>query len=204
MKKTSVVLAALTTITLSATANAQVCAGFPTMDGQSSVALLSNFPEGFDQYGVEGSYNMAGPLGVNAGFLLSTGDGEDLNTFRVGASFDITSLVATMMPSLSLCPVASLDYSSEDDVTLMRIPLGLGFGTSFPVGAPDLALTPYVIPQFVFFRLSSGGESLTEDEFGLRGGADLSFGRFYFGAHADKIFADQSDAVFGVKAGVKF
>jgi len=206
MKKTmSGLAAAAAALVLAGSAGAQVCAGFPTADGQGSIGALANFPSGFDQYGAEGSYNMVGPFALNAGFIHSTDDGDDLNTFRVGAALDAGSFLGALLPGISICPNVRADHTSEEGVTLWTVPIGLGLGASLPVGSPDMTLTPYVIPALVWQRFDAGGgidESATE--FGVRGGADLNFDRFFLGGLVEWVNNSAQDAVFGVRAGIKF
>lgn len=217
MKTRVSLLAAAAALTIAGSASAQICAGFPTMDGQFSLAGVANFPDNIDEFGVEGSYNLAGPLALNAGYLNSSGSDEadegSANTFIGGVSFDITSLIGTTPAAISLCPTAQFQYttfsgdSGDDDVSFQAIPVGLGFGTSLPLGVAS-SLQPYIIPQVVFGRFSGGGASTDwENEFGLRGGVNVTFGQFFVGADVNKLFIDEdeggSDAVFGVKAGIR-
>jgi hypothetical protein len=205
MKKTmSGLAAAAAALLLAGSAGAQICAGFPTADGQGSLSALANFPSGFDQYGVEGSYNPQGPLAVNAGFIYSTDDEDDLNTLRIGGALDLQSLLGAGLPGLSICPNVRADRTSDAGITLWQVPIGLGFGASVPVGSPDMTLTPYVIPALVWQRFSAGGLDESETEFGVRGGADLSFDRFFLGGMVEWVNNSAQDAVFGVRAGIKF
>jgi hypothetical protein len=206
MKKTmSGVAAAVAALVVAGSASAQVCAGFPTTDGQGTIGALANFPSGFDQYGAEASYNLTGPLAVNAGFIYSKDGDEHLNTFRGGLAFEINSFIGNMLPGISICPNVRADYSSQDGVTVWQVPIGLGFGASLPVGSPDMTLTPYVIPALVWQRFDAGGGlDDTETEFGIRGGADLNFDRFFLGGMVEWVNNTGSDAVFGVRAGIKF
>ncbi|MFL5540726.1 MAG: hypothetical protein ACJ8J0_17170 [Longimicrobiaceae bacterium] len=206
MKKTmSGFAAAVAALVLAGSASAQVCAGFPTTDRQGTVGAFANFPSDFDQYGAEVSYNTSGPFAVNAGFIYSTADGDNLNTFRIGAAYDLTPLVGSMLPGISICPNVRADYTSESGITLWQIPIGLGFGASVPVGSPDMTLTPYVIPALYWQRFDAGaGLDDTETDFGIRGGADLNFDRFFLGGMVEWVNQTGSDAVFGVRAGIKF
>jgi hypothetical protein len=87
-------------------------------------------------------------------------------------------------------------------VSLAVIPLGVGVGISVPVSADRSAvLQPYVVPAFVIARVSGGGDSFSDNNFGLRGGATLSFRQFYVAGEVNKIFTEDSRAVFGVKVG---
>ncbi len=205
MKKTTFALAALAAVAFAGTARAQVCAGFPIRDGQGSLSALANFPSGFDQYGVEGAYNFTGPLAVNGGFIYSSANGDHLNTFRAGAALDISSSTGGMLPGISVCPNVRADFTSENGTDVVEVPIGLGLGASLPVSGPDMTLTPYVIPALVWSHfnddvLGSGSDT----NFGIRGGADLNFDRFFLGGTVEWINHEGSDAVFGVRGGIKF
>lgn len=206
MKKTTCgILAAVAVLATAAGAGAQVCAGFPIRDGQGSIHALANFPSGFDQYGVEGAYNFTGPLSINGGYIRSSGGGDHLDTFRAGAALDITPYVAAALPGISVCPNVRADFTSQDDVNFVTVPIGLGLGASLPVGGPDMTLTPFVIPALVWSHASASGlPSVNETDFGIRGGADLNFDRFYLGGVVEWIDTPGNDAVFGVRAGIKF
>lgn len=206
LKKTSVSLAAaLAALTFAGTAHAQVCNGFPTMDRQFSIAGVANFPEDIDEFGAEASYNLAGPLGLNASYLHASADGGgSANTFVGGASFDVTSLIGPAPAVVSLCPTASFAYSDlGDDFTVYSLPIGLGFGTSLPMSGTT-SLQPYVVPQIVFGKVKVGDVSSDwENDFGLRGGANLTFGQFFVGGEVNTLFADETNTTFGVKAGIR-
>ena len=206
MKKTTCgFLAAVAALGVAGSAGAQVCAGFPTRDGQGSLHALANVPSGFDQYGAEGSYNVTGPLAINGGILYATGGGDHLTTFRAGAALDVGSFLGGMLPGISVCPNVRADFSSQGDVNAMQVPIGLGLGASLPLGDPSMTLTPYVIPAVVITRFSiDGGGSNTETDFGIRGGTDLNFDRFFLGGVVEWVDSPGSDPVFGVRAGIKF
>jgi len=203
MKKAPFVLAAALAAGISGSAAAQVCNGFPTSPGQYSVAAVANFPKGYDEFGVEASYHFSGPLAVNGGILHDSDDGDSLDHLRIGGSWDLAPLNVGMSSPLSVCPVASLDYVSQDDVTLMSIPVGVGFGLSLPLGAdPSGRVMPYVVPALVIDRLSDPVDAVTETNFGLRGGAIVAFKSFFVAGEVNKVFADGGrDALFGLKVG---
>jgi hypothetical protein len=120
-------------------------------------------------------------------------------------ALDINSFIGGMLPGISICPNVRADYTSQNGVTLWQVPIGLGFGASLPVSGPDMTLTPYVIPALVWSRISAGAStSDTQTEFGIRGGADLNFDRFFLGGQVEWVNGTGNDAVFGVRAGVKF
>ena len=64
------------------------------------------------------------------------------------------------------------------------------------------ALTPYVIPQFLYVQVSVDDLSESDWFFGLSAGATFSFTNFFFGGFVSKIFEEEADAVFGVQVGL--
>jgi hypothetical protein len=197
-------------------AGAQVCGGFPTTDGQGTIGGLMNFPAEFDQYGAEGSYNLAGPLAVNAGYIYTGKGGEHLNAFRGGAAFDISTFAGNFRSTVSICPSVRADYyTSRIGVTLWQVPVGLGVGARVPLGGPGTNLTLYVIPSLVwshshveFENLPEFNDTDTDTNIGVRGGFDLNFGNVYLGVTSDWVdrpsFNGQKEAVVGVRAGIRF
>jgi hypothetical protein len=212
MKKTmSGFAAAVAALVVAGSANAQVCAGFPIADGQGSIGGVASFPSGVNEFGVEGAYNFTGPLAINAGYIRSEetgGGGDHLDVFRAGAALDVSSAMAGALPGVSVCPNVRADFASQNDVDAYVIPVGLGLGVSLPLGSPDMMLSPYVIPAAYFSHIGGdlGGIAVSESntDFGIRGGADLSVDRFYFGGTVEWVSGGGNDAVFGVRAGIKF
>jgi hypothetical protein len=211
MMRTTWGLAAAAALLVAGSASAQVCAGFPIAENQGSIGALASFPSGVNNFGVEGAFNFRGPFSANAGYIRSeeTEGGDDsLDNFRLGAAFDISSATAGILPGVSVCPNVRADFASESDVDSYLIPVGIGLGVSVPMGSPGMTLTPYAIPAAYIFHISGdvGGIDVsdTETEFGIRGGADLNIDRFYFGGTVEWVNLPGQDAVFGVRAGIKF
>jgi hypothetical protein len=206
-KTTCGIVAAVAALLAAGSASAQICAGFPIHDNQASLGALADFPSGFNDFGVEGAFNFNGPFSANAGYIRSeetgTGNGH-LDTFRVGAAVDVSSFTASVLPGVSVCPNVRADFASQGGIDTYSIPVGVGLGVNVPVGAPGMSLSPYVIPAAYFQHISDGINSASETDFGIRGGADLSVDRFYFGGTIEWINVSGSDAVFGVRAGIKF
>jgi hypothetical protein len=205
MKKAIWSLAALAgALAAAGGASAQVCAGFPITKGQGTVGALVNFPSGFHQVGAEGSYHSESSIGLNGGVLSSWDSNSTLITFRGGLAFDLAG-TGGLPAGLSVCPVVRADFSTRSGLTLWQVPLGVGVGATVPVGSPGTTLTPYVIPALMWEKLSGAGSShITETHFALRGGADLNVSRFFLGGRLEWIDAPGVDAVFGVRAGMKF
>jgi len=205
MKKAIWSLAALAgALAAAGGASAQACAGFGTTSGQGTIGGVLNFPPGFHQGGAEISYHTESPIGVNGAVLVSSDDDATLATFRGGAAFDLAQ--AGRLPAgLSLCPVVRADYSTRSGLSFWQVPLGVGLGATVPLGGPGATLTPYVIPALMWEKLSGAGSSqITETHFAVRGGAEVGFSRFYLGGTLEWVDAMGTDAVFGVRAGVKF
>lgn len=201
MKK-ALFVAAAATFALAGSAQAQICAGFPSSDRGFYFGGRADFPEALDSFGVEANYNASGPLGIYGGLdvvSVEDLDDSDVNVFHVGAAFEIASLGAMIGPQVSVCPNVEVQFSDEDDSGTV-IPVGLGFGAS--LGTPGVAIHPYVNPQLVIIN-TGGDNSETETEFGVRGGVMLGIGMFSVGAELNQIFIDESDPVFGIRFGVR-
>jgi hypothetical protein len=210
MKKTTLALAMLAA-TLAGSAQAQVCASFPTVDRGFSLGARADFPDELDSFGVEASYNAAGPLSVFGGVNVLSADIEDSDSqdvFFAGLAFETPQIAAMMGPRASVCPQVRIDYADTDIGTAMSIPVGLGFAGTFATSPAGPTISPYVIPQVVFSRFDLdddlGGESTSDTNFGIRGGALVTFGMFFLGGEANFLAGDNSDTTLGIRAGVRF
>jgi hypothetical protein len=213
MKKTTLAIAALAAATLAGSAQAQICASYPTVDGGFSLGGRIDFPEDIDAFGVEGSYNPVGPLSVFGGLNVLSGDGDDEESedvFFAGLAFETPQIAGMMGPRASACPQVRLEYGDFDGLTFLRVPVGLGLGATFATSPAGPTISPYVVPQVVFTRVSLDDLDESETEFGVRGGALLTFGMFYVGGELNFVGGDfnitggGSDSTFGVRAGVRF
>ena len=211
MKKTTLAIAALAAATLAGSAQAQVCASYPTVDGGFSLGGRIDFPEDLDSFGVEGSFNPRGPLSVFGGLnVVSRDDVDDSgqDVFFAGLAFETPQLGALLGPTVSACPQARFEFVDLEGATAFNIPLGVGFGATLATSPAGPTISPYVIPQLVYTRFELddelGGASESETNFGLRGGALLTFGMFFVGGELNFLAADDSDTTFGIRAGVRF
>jgi len=211
MKKTAGFLAAVATVALAGTAQAQVCAGFPTGDRGLYFGGRADFPEGGDSYGVEANYNASGPLGVYGGLdvVSADGGGDDENIYRAGLAFEIASLGLMIGPRVSACPVVEGKYASEEGLgSVLQVPIGLGIGAN--LGLPLLpSLAGYVQPQFVVTHINVDEdipllEDETETDFGIKAGVMAGFGLISVGGEVQHVFVDGADPVFGVRVGLRF
>jgi hypothetical protein len=219
MKKLGPVLfALLATLVLAPAAGAQICAGFPTADRQFSFGGSVFFPEELDQFSIEASYNLMGPLSLFGGMTIleeeqNVGEIRSDETFEFGAAFDFPAvgqaLGAGFGVPVSACPVVAVNFTDvEGQGSITRFPLGFGIGASLPVGT-NASLLPYVIPQVVFSRFDfdeeifGQRESESETDFALRAGALVGFGMFYLGGEVGQVFREGRDALFGIRGGIR-
>lgn len=194
-------------------AQAQICAGFPTIDRQFSFEANLVTAEGVDlgdAYGVAASYNASGPLSFFGGLTVADGGagGDDTDIYGAGLAFELPSVGASLGTGVSACPVASIAFTSNEFGDAYAIPVGFGVGTNLGAGT-GLTVSPYIIPQVIFsqFNVDEDFEALLEDQsdtnFGLEGGALLGFGTFWLGGTVDYVFEEDSDPVFTIRAGIR-
>lgn len=211
MKKTLLPLAALVAFA-SAPAGAQVCLGFGNAPGQLAVAGTAHFPEALNAFGAEASYNFANPLAVNAGYRATTARGGEsfgtMNTVSAGAAAELVARGVGTSPSFSVCPTVQGAYSSIEGFKGYEVPVGVGLGATVPLGTSGVQLHPYLVPQVVFgrFEIDVDGTKVKSDWESAamaRGGALLSFDRFYVGGELSKVFEDDEKVAFGVRVGFR-
>jgi hypothetical protein len=220
-------MAAVVGLGVSATvADAQVCAGFPTLQREASVALSSNFPQGADQFGAEASANLDGPLAVFGGYQRTTSsvvEGQHSNTYTAGAALEVSDRFSgPFVLGLSACPVVSASFTKMEGADVWRVPVGVGFGSRIELDPNGrLELMPYAVPQLVWTRVSFDGPpvegifgpifgrreaALGQEnvDLGIRTGVLVGAGRFFVGGEFNNVFDDGIGGTFGLKAGLKF
>jgi hypothetical protein len=189
---------------IAAPAAAQVCSGYPTLPGQTSIGLRASFPTGGTSIGIEASRNWQNPLGVFANLNLLMPDDDDLDNQTVaglGFAYEVGDLLPT--PAwLGICPVAAVTIQGGDATTL-TFPLGVGFGTSFDL-TEGIGLKPFIIPQFVLTRISVDDVTVSDHNFGFGAGAFATFGGVYGGVTLGKIMASGHDVTIGFQGGLLF
>ncbi|HEX2208306.1 MAG TPA: hypothetical protein VHG93_11540 [Longimicrobium sp.] len=218
MTKTAGFLAAVATVAFATTAQAQICAGYPTGDRGMYFGGRVDFPEDLNSYGVEANYNFSGPLGVYGGLNVisaedddDTGDDDDSqDELYAGVAFEMVNLGLMVGPRVSACLVGEIRNISDDGVSYNEFPIGLGIGGS--LGVPGIPVTGYVQPQLVITRVEVEDlDSETETNFGIKAGATIGFGLITVGGEVRHLFLDADDLMsiirdettFGIRAGIR-
>ena len=190
-KSVAGLFAAVATLAFAGTAQAQICAGYPSSDRGFYFGARADFPEDADSYGVEANYNFSGPLGVYAGLnVLSAedeGDDDDsLDELYAGVAFEAASLGLMIGPRVSACAVGEVRNISESGFKYTEIPLGVGIGAS--LGIPLVNAAGYVQPQVVFSRASLLEHAETDTNFGIKAGATVGLGLVTVGGEVRHMF----------------
>jgi hypothetical protein len=171
--------------------------GFPNDDAGKGTAFAVSGRAGF------------GPFGATAILSTFNPDGPAGSDLSVGATLNYKVFGGPLIP-LSVTLQGGIGYSKPDsgllpgDETELRFPVGLGLALTIP--NPALAVRPWIAPRLDIIRLSGGGLSNTETNFGLGGGLELNMLNG-FGLHAayDRVFTDGGDpSVFGLGAHYAF
>jgi hypothetical protein len=194
---------ALAVLLMAGPAAAQVCSGYPTARGQTSIGARAAFPDGATNIGIEASRNWMNPLGVfaNLNLIMPEEEGEDnIPAIGVGLAYEVTDMIPVVPAWLSVCPVAAVTLELGDN-TGITVPLGIGFGTSIGL-TENLDINPFVIPQFVLTRIATDDITVTEHDFGFGAGAHLRFGGVYAGVTLGKILATGRDLTIAFQGGL--
>jgi hypothetical protein len=215
-KSVAGLFAAVATLAFASTAQAQICAGYPSSDRGFYFGARADFPEDINSYGVEANYNFSGPLGVYAGLNVLSDDDEvegaendSEDELFAGVAFEVASLGLMIGPRVSVCPVAELrNISFGDDLSYTEVPVGLGVGAS--LGIPGIRAAGYVQPQVVFSRFKVQDESESDTNFGIKGGAMFGLGLVTVGGEVRHMFLSddavsiRDETTFGIRVGIAF
>jgi hypothetical protein len=215
-KSVAGLFAAVATVAFAGTAQAQICAGYPSSDRGFYFGARADFPEDVDSYGVEANYNFSGPLGVYGGMnVLSAEDGEEgednsTDELFAGVAFEAASLGLMIGPRVSACAVGEVRNISEDGDSYTEIPLGVGIGAS--LGVPGVRAAGYVQPQVVFSMFDFEGEDVeNETNFGVKAGATVGLGIVTVGGEVRHLFYNEDEdfvslirdkTTFGIRVGI--
>lgn len=209
MKRIAACAVAILIATVPSQVLAQACIGIPTIDGQFSLA--GNFDTGNDtnQYGLTGSLDLIGPVSIVANGGMFKPDDSD----ESGTTFGGTLAYELRPRTVSLCPLAGVDYSTIDaeeegveaSASALVFRAGLGIGKLLQAG--NMNVTLFGIPHFMHIRtdFEVEGESLFDDsdnEFGATAGVRLSNRSVFGGAHVMFTTVEESDPTFGLTFGI--
>jgi hypothetical protein len=178
--------------------SAQPWRGFSQRNAPFGVGAVVYFGEHSDAYAVEG-FTRVSRFTLGAQYTLtrySVGD-HSANTVSVNAAFHprITQL---RQLGVRLWPVAAIDYTFEDQIKTIHIPVGLSVAYGIPL-AEDLKLQPYVIPELVYYRVNydyAGGTTESGTDFAWVAGGNLKISNLAFGAFYRKV--GEANGNFGV------
>jgi hypothetical protein len=172
--------------------------GFPNEDAGKGTALALSGRGGF------------GPFGATAILSMFNPDAPGDSKLSVGATLNYKVFGGPLIP-LSVTLQGGIGYSKPDigllpdlDLSELRFPVGLGFALTIP--NPALAIKPWIAPRLDIVRVSGGGTSDTDTNFGIGGGLELNL-LSGLGVHAayDRVFGDGRDpSVFGFGAHYTF
>jgi hypothetical protein len=194
---------ALAVLFVAGPAAAQICSGYPTLPGQTSIGARAAFPDGGTQIGIEASRNWQNPMGAfaNINLLMPDAEGADnVPVFGAGLAYEVDRFIPAIPAGLSVCPLAAVTVEAGDD-TGITIPLGVGFGTNLML-TENLGLSPFIIPQFVLTRIRTDDVTISEQNFGFGAGAHLRFGGVYAGVTLGKLFVSGTDLNIAFQGGL--
>jgi hypothetical protein len=151
-----------------------------------------------------------GFVGVTATVATFDPKGPEGSKTSVGGTGNLRVFGGPLVP-LSVTLQAGVGYAelegsatTGEDVDEWHIPIGVGFALTIP--NPALAIKPWLAPRIDITRLSGGGSSNTDTNFGLSGGIELNLLNG-FGAHAsyDYVNGDGGNpGIFGIGAHYTF
>lgn len=212
--KTSIAVA-LVALCHAGAAGAQICVGHATDARQGTLGGTLLFPTGdfadpAEVWGLEGSYNVAGPLGVFGGFtVFDFGTDSDEIFWEGGVAWEIAALGDAIGPRVSVCPTAGLHHVAISDVgSSVVFPVGFGIGTDLAAGS-GVTVSPWLEGFAMFSKFDfdddafPGMDSETGREVGTTAGVVLSRGSFWVGGLINHVFDHTADPAFALRAGIR-
>jgi len=183
-----------------------------SVDGGASTFVASSYGRGLnDESGKLNAVSaMAGKtssgVSFQGGFGYIDGVGDSEWTLGGAASYDLLSGSSPAQVSLQ-GGVGWMQFGGlglVDDITMLRFPIGVAIKGNVSSSAANV--TPWVMPRLNVIRLSAGGVSTTETDFGASGGVSVTMPSG-FGVHAaldllrvDAAGASAQQLMFGVGA----
>lgn len=212
MKAVKVIaLAAAGVLATAGSASAQAYFGAPIGDAGFAVRAEVGLPDGSKTYDLVLDANLMGPISFQLFGGLWDIDDVDDNGGRFGGRIGYELPVT----GFSVGPFVGAEYTSfsagegdaEVSTSLLTIPVGIGVGTTLPVG-PTADVVLFAQPAYYYMKadFEAAGEEFDDSssEFGAKAGARLGFGRFLVGGSVEFTTVEDSDAVFALTAGLRF
>ncbi|MGH7630389.1 MAG: hypothetical protein ACREOF_13610 [Gemmatimonadales bacterium] len=165
--------------------------GIPTGLGlYGDIGFPSDAAGGGTAFGATGRLGV-GPFGVTASVARTNPEGPADGLTSVGGTLNYKVFGGPLVP-LTVTLQGGAGYAKEDETSLYRFPVGLGFALTIP--NPVLAIKPWLAPRLDVSRVSSPLGSDTETNFGISGGVELNL-LSGLGLHAsyDRVFSDVAD-----------
>src|SRR5262245_23483470 len=186
----------------------QACIATPARELQLALAGNLGFLENGKSYGGSLGYNLVGPLSVNGNIGVTKPDAGANDGLNVGANFGY-ELAST--GGLSACPVVGVGYSNfagnnfGNDVNSWIIPIGLGIGTSVPLGTGSgsrMILSGFPHFQYISTRFDANDPRESDQEFGLDLDLVLHNTQMFGGAGVNFTTVNDSDPTFTLTFGL--
>jgi len=187
-------------------ASAQICVGVPGTTGQNVAQGSIGFASGVNIFGAQFHHHMAGnPLTLRARLEHWNPDfGDSENRFGAGVAYDLTGAVEAFPDEMGFCAVGDIIFGRSDGVNLWEIPVGVGFGGSFPVGDNgDIVIVPFAVPAIYHTRASFEGFSVSSTDLDMILGATAIFTGFHAGIDLQHLFRTGSSYVT-LRGGITF
>lgn len=119
---------------------------------------------------------VVGRTGESVSFLggvgLVTGDGSDELTVGGAVGVDVAQGESATVSVQGGIGWMSVDFFTET-LTMLRFPIGVAIKGQ--VESPEAVIVPWVMPRVNISRISAGGNSETETDFGASAGVSFTF-----------------------------
>ncbi len=160
----------------------------PSANGAPSTFLAATYGRGLNESSgkTDGFGAVVGRTGTRVGVMGGAGviTGEGDRELTVGAQVGVDLLAEGAPTQLSVqggIGYMDVDFFGES-LTLLRFPIGLALKARIETTSGG-SITPWIMPRLNIARLSGGGESDTEMDFGASGGVTFTAAGG-FGVHA--------------------
>lgn len=206
MKKMWIGAALTTLLATAAPAGAQMWFfpdyALPSSNGTPATWLAATYGRGLnDASGKTDSFGGAigrtmEKLSVMGAVGQVTGDGDSELTFGGALGVDVLQRENSTVSVQGGVGYLSLDVIGTD-VTALRFPIGVAWKGSYQ--SPEALISPWIMPRLNISRLSGGGQSETETDFGASGGASFTLPNG-FGVHTavDVLLSNSEMWFFGI------